>query len=166
MANQYPYAATGDISFGDMGVPPYVDLLKVIETAANDVDAVIGTRYKLPLDLDIGNQEHKSAINMLNKITRYFVLGRVVMDQAIGHEETQLHAYALYHIRWAEQALKAIANGDVEIPGQQLLVPDDSKRVTGPIVSNRDAASLVDSFYDIDPYYNRANSSTPFAENW
>jgi hypothetical protein len=153
-----PYVAKSEIGFGDMELPSYVDLDDSIRIAGNDMDAVIGTRYKLPLALDNSNQSHIAMINMLAKINRYLVVGRVVIDSAIGSEDSQLQAYGNYHIRWAEQALKAIANGDTVIPDQETILPDDSLRVTGPVMTVRDSGSMVDAFYKHDDFYGAVNS--------
>jgi hypothetical protein len=153
-----PYVPKEQISFGDMELPSWVDLDAVIEVAGDDMDAVIGTRYKLPLELDSDNQEHYAIIKMLAKINRYLVVGRVVIDSAIGHEDTQMQAYGNYHIRWAEQALKAIANGDTVIPNQESILPDEKSRVTGPIMTTRDSGSMVDAFYKHDDFYGAVNT--------
>ena len=162
MVDPRPYVSETEISFGDMGVPSYVDLEQVIETACNDVDAELGKRYKMPIDLDPGVQQHKAAINMLNKIARYFVIGRVVIDAAIGSEDNNLQAYGNYHLRWADKVLKDIVDGDIIIPDQESILPDDDgSRVTAPIVMNRDSRSLVDAFYNGNlPYGDLSTSDT------
>ena len=153
MPDPRPYVAGADVSFGDMELPAWTDLDEVIRIAGDDMDAVLGTRYRLPLDLDPNVQSHLSIIKMLAKINRYLTIGRVVIDSAIGGEDTQLQSYGIYHIRAAEQALKSLGNGDVLIPDQVSVLPDDSDRVTGPMVTNRDKGSFLDSFYGEDPFY-------------
>jgi hypothetical protein len=144
-----PYVAKGEISFGDMALPSYVDLDQLIDTAGNDMDAEIGKRYKLPLKFNPENSRHVPVINLLAKINRYLVVGRVVIDAAIGSEDNSLQAYGNYHLRMAESALKQIAEGKVEMPDQEVIIPDDSNRVTGPMISGA-RPSLVDSYYNGD----------------
>jgi len=153
-----PYMTSSEVSFGDMPLPSWVDLEGVVQQAANDMDAVIGLRYKLPLRLNPEDPNHRPILLMLNKINRYLVIGRVVIDAAIGHEDNSLQAYGNYHIRQAEAALKQIGDGKVEIPGAELLPSLIDDRRTGPMIFNKESRSLVDAFYEDDPFLRRAEN--------
>lgn len=155
--NGPPYVTKGEISLGDMALPSYVDVDALIVQAAHDMDASLGRTYVLPLKLQEDDPAHRPIIYLLNKINRYLVMGRIVIDAAVGSEDTQLQAYGNYHIRAAESALKALADGDPLIPGQVLLKPDDS-RVTAPLISNRDKVSFVDAFYANDTWFTEINN--------
>jgi hypothetical protein len=147
-----PYITEDDVDFGEMVLPSYVNITEKIQEAANDMDAVIGKRYRLPLVLSDQDPEHKSTVLLLKKLNRFLTIGRVVIDAAIGSEDNNLQAYGNYHLRAAESELKAIADGRTDIPGQKLIGKGET-RVTGPMITNRDRVSFVDAFYNGDPWH-------------
>lgn len=83
------------------------------------------------------------------------------MSLDAGSEENNVHQYGLYLIREAMASLKCIKNGDIVLPGVQLINPEDVS--SAPIVDNVDSSSAVEEFFgnfrqpgmsgDVVPYW-------------
>lgn len=145
------YSLVSDLLIDDLTVSQTFPKQKYVDDAADEMNIKIGTRYDLPIDLNTLSVPSRLR---LKRINNYLASGRIVLRLAISSEQTKLHELGATWIKEALDALEAIACGK-----DDLLLVDGTPIETdpyldvsvGPIVTNVDAASPVDSFYD---YFN------------
>lgn len=137
------YSEVTDLMFG--GIPTSgQDLASWITKADEEIDAEIGMLYVTPISFP-GSTEARPGKLLIKKISSQLATGRAVMSMDAGSEDTNLHQYGLYLIREAMEALKCIKNGDVVLPGVQMISPDDL--TSAPRVYNVDPSSAVEDFF-------------------
>lgn len=144
--NSPMYCEPADIKLGDLQPPRYVTIADEVQSAANDMNAYIGQIYKLPLALDPQRIDHLPDILLLNKINRDLATGNIILAAAAGGEDDNLHAYGKRLVDNAEKELARIAAGRTVIEGAEPIEVVD-QQPNGPIITNRDEFSYVDTFY-------------------
>lgn len=141
------YCDTTDIKLGDIQPPRGLDLAKEVADAADEMDAWIGELYELPLEIDEGRADHTRDRLLLKKINADRVAGRLIMQANAGGEDGSVHAYGKLLWDNAEKELARIAGGRTVLVAGVPREPTEDQQPNGPLVTNRDAASYVDSFY-------------------
>lgn len=114
--------------------------------ACNDIDTKLFTLYGTPLDFTSSPTGVKLYVD---GIANRLAAGRLIMALHRGEENASVHAYGLYLMKDAQEALMSLINGSVTLPG----VPAANNPSTGtqpdvPLITNQDPFSLVDVFYD------------------
>jgi hypothetical protein len=140
--SEVTYCETTDLDWG--GMPSPANAQHWVSKGAEEIDSIVGMRYATPVIL--GNSaEERPAKLLLKRINEWLAMGRAILSQAIGGEDTTTHAQGRYYVDEALKALMAIANGDIVLPNVPLSTPEQTKE-TGPLIQNLDDASLVESF--------------------
>lgn len=141
------YCVEADINLGDLQTPRVVTVEDWIMVTADEMDAEIGQIYKLPLSFDNSKPEDRADALYLKKINSFLATARIILTIASGGEDTVLHAYGKSLLGDAKAALAKIVNGAVVLESATLL-PDLDAQYNGPIITNKDSGSFVDSFYN------------------
>lgn len=147
------YCAVTDLVIGNIPTPAYLDLEKIVQDAADEMDMVLGQRYVTPINasetaLPIEIRIPRPASLMLKRINATLASGRLLLAVASPEENRNLHAYAWSLVQEAKQALESIRVGDVVIQNAPVLENTNDGQNSGPWIANKDAESNVDAFYD------------------
>lgn len=153
MANEPAYCSWNDLLIGDLPLPSYIDVEKVIVDAADEIDSKIGFIYKTRIDVSDASTVVKPARLLLKRLNVFIASGRLLMNVATAGEDTRVHAYAARLLREAEVALVDIAQGRLLLEGADRVKHTDEVR--GPVYGNKDPESYVEAFYDrvVNPRY-------------
>lgn len=153
MAND-AYCVSTDLLVGDLPLPSYIDVQKIVDDAADEIDSKIGFIYKTRVDMADDGLVARPARLLLKRLNVFIASGRLLMNVATADEDSQVHAYAARLLREAEQALQAIAKGQVVLEGADR-VKNAVDEIRGPVYSNKDPESYVEAFYDriVSPTY-------------
>ena len=141
------YCTTDDLLTGNIPTPAYLSPQKYVDDAANEIDSKIGFIYETPVDISPSSPVSRPAILLLQRLNAHLASGRLLMAASAGQEESQVHAYGWQLVKDATLALAELASGSPELDGAPKLPVGDQK-VTAPLVSNKDAESNVEAFYD------------------
>jgi hypothetical protein len=152
-----PYCVAADLMVGNsVMLPDSLDLDFEIQSAADDIDALLGFVYELPLDGLLGNE-----ILLLKSINAKMASGRILLQLFGDGDGVALHAYGLRLLAEAQDLLMQLANGAVDLSAVRV----DSTaldEVRGPAVKNYDEESGVtifeDAFWRGSPSYWRPGS--------
>lgn len=137
------YSEVGDLVFGAIPTAQQ-DLTSWITRADEEIDAEIGTIYVTPLSFPMSTEARPGKL-LIKKISYQLATGRAIMSMDAGSEENNIHQYGFYLIKEALAALKCIKDGDVILPGVQILNPEDA--TSAPQVYNVDSSSAVEDFF-------------------
>jgi phage gp36-like protein len=141
------YCEHEDLLLGDLPISAD-DSEKFINAAGDEIDAIIGMRYVIPVGLAAGSASY----NLLKRVCVLLATGRLVMANSVASEDTTPNAYGMYLLSEAKAILDDIKSGDMNLIGATLLPPtgDTSVADTGnaPTVIYQDSASAFDVFYD------------------
>lgn len=85
---------------------------KFVQSAADEMDAKLGYRYATPI---VTEDLPANQAKLLLTINAKLASGRLIMSNALGGQDAQVNAYALYLIKEAEMDLMSIANGQVDL---------------------------------------------------
>jgi hypothetical protein len=141
------YCKTEDINLGTMEPPRGTDVQKVINEAANDIDAVVGRFYRLPLQLSESDPQHAPYKLLLRKLNIFLTTGDIIIKAAGARQDDSMNASGLWYMRQAQDVLKKIENGKIRFPDQVRMNADEDM-FTGPYASSRDSSSRVEDFYN------------------
>lgn len=151
------YCEASDLLTGNIPAPSGMDLDKVVQDAADEIDSQIGFVYETPVDLTQTTPAPlpRPVKLLMKRINVFLATGRLILAVDANGEDEQLHAYGLSLVREAQASLAAIAKGTITLEGVPVLaggVPE----VTGPMLYNKDIESNVEAFYDriCNPSYN------------
>ena len=130
---------------------------KYIESAALEIDAVLGLRYALPIEVDPDAvsesgfpismiPEHE--LNFLKVLNAKLASGRayLALDAAGGGE--RFHRYGRSLVAEARDWLQQIRDGMINFTFKPLTETNISESAKSPRIENRDAVSYVDMFED------------------
>jgi hypothetical protein len=159
------YSEVGDLLFGSV---PTVgqDLAAWVDRADEEIDAAIGNIYVTPVSFPSTTEARPGKL-LVKKISSQLATGRAIMSMDAGSEESTLHQYGLYLIKEANASLKCIKDGDVILPGVQMISPDDL--TSAPKVYNVDSSSAVEDFFGQFNTANRGPQGVPYwinADRW
>lgn len=142
------YCEVGDLLLGGIPLPSYIDPAKQIADAADEIDSKIGYVYVTPIDVSVGSNLARPARLLLKRINSSLATGRLILAVASPEENRNLHAYGWSLVKEATAALDLIASGEAVLEGA---IPDPNASeaaVTAPLISNLDAESSVEAFYN------------------
>lgn len=146
-----PYCSTEDVDVGNIDMPRRATDATDEQTkayyvmrAAEEMDAILGQIYKLPLNLTAGTADAL----ILKKVNRMLASGQIVVAAGSAAEDTEIHSWGYYHIKEAEKMLSLIFKGDIVLDAEYKDPdPNADSRQTGPMIKNREDVSYVDNFY-------------------
>lgn len=153
-----PYSKPENLLIGDIILPGSVDKSRWVQDASDEMDALLGWVYDLPLR-KVGEVVDPSptAENwktlplhqqlLLTQINNKLASGRLIMAIAMAGEDQQLHAYGLDLVRQAEAQLMLLANRTIELDAE-LIVPVDGEDYLSriPSIKQHDDESLLAGF--------------------
>lgn len=123
-----------------------LDLGKVVQEAADEMDSRLGFLYKLPLRPPAGALALPDyQVLLLKQINNKLASGRLIMQVAIAGEDRSLHAYGLRLVTEATNDLMLLANGEVSLSAVRQPVTEGVPDRT-PAIFNHDEESAVDMF--------------------
>lgn len=130
----------------DMPLPRGIDVQKLIGQKADDIDAVVGRVYKLPIQFSVTDPEQKPWALMFKKCNAYLVMGEIYLQAGGPRQDDAILAIANQYLRQANAFLNGIENGKVKIPFLEEVDPSHADLV--PIIVNRDNFSRVEEFHN------------------
>lgn len=131
---------------GDQEIGNYTSLETWILKTADEMDALLGQYYLLPITFNSGVPSQLADKLLLCKINEMLAAGRCILSMSQSGELNNVHAYGNQLISDATKELARIAAGRTVLEGATP-VPSDDQKQSGPMISNRDAYSYVDAFY-------------------
>lgn len=143
------YCTDADLLLGEIPLPRYMSAAQKVQDAADEIDSRIGHVYQTPIDVSNGSTVSRPARLLFKRINASLASGRILLAIASPEENRNLHAYAWSLVRDSLAALDQIVSGEIPIPGatpSEDAVADDSPAL--PLISNVDAESNVEAFYD------------------
>lgn len=143
-----PYADPDMRLVGNIPARAELELAGFYDDAADEIDAILGSEFDTPVTVaQDGTSLPRTVSLILRRVNRFLATGRYILAVTAGGEDTQLQAYGASLIREALTALQQILSGTISINAKRL--SGDASRVgRQPAVSNTDAASQVDTFYN------------------
>lgn len=138
-----PYAEEDDLLLGDMTLSSRLSPAKFLADSADEIDVRIGRIYVTPVNLPALEQTSRLTLKLANA---RLASGRLLMAQAQAAQDDSLHAYGMYLIGEAENVIAAIETNRLQLEGAD--VRDDLLDTPAPKVTNYDARSPVEEFYD------------------
>lgn len=147
------YCLTSDLLKGDLPLPAHIGAGQgYIDTAADEMDTVLGQLYVTPIVLDDIPANRPSQL-WLKTCCKFIASGRLILDLALSAEDDNLNAYGLSMLNQGLEMLKAIQSGAASITGATPLDPNAGAYQTGPMIFNEDSKSLVAAGYEflLDP---------------
>lgn len=142
-----PYCTIDDITLGSNMTPPRgLDVPLLIQQKADDIDAVVGRIYSLPIQFSMTDPEQKPWALMFRKCNAYLVMGEVYLLAAGPRQDDSIVAIANQYLRQANAFLNSIENRKLRIPFLEEVNPDVADNV--PVVVNRDSFSRVEEFHN------------------
>lgn len=143
------YSSPDDLLLGNIPLPAYVDKQKIVDDASDEIDSKLGYIYETPFDVSETGPLVRPARLLLKRINRALASGRLILQIASPIEQAQLHAYGLSLVREAWEAIECIYKREVTIEGAELIEdPNIPQAATVPMISNLDAESNVEAFYN------------------
>ena len=148
------YSSPSDMILGGIPVGTGVndDREKYVQDAADEIDSIIGFRYKTPVTFPVNTPRPVQLL--LKRLNNWLASGRLILAKASPVENQALHAYGKSLVDDALATLQQIASGDILLENVEL-APGNEPTQTGPMISNVDPESNVEAFYDrvINPDY-------------
>lgn len=125
----------GDMELGSISASQYLDV------AEREINSRLGQLYQLPIPTDLPEYQ----LDTLKTIQANIATGRLLLAQAVGSENEDLHAYGTSLVKQGYDELERIGFA-YELGGSAVRVgtAGEDRR---PSVSSADAASPVDTFY-------------------
>lgn len=161
------YCTEADLVLGDIPTPSYLNVTKVIDDAADEIDSKIGYIYTTPVNVSSPGPLERPARLLLKRINAALATGRLILAVASPEEKSSLHAYGYNLVREANGAIRAIVDGEIVLEGATLENPPPADLGT-VMITNVDSESQVEAFYDriANPdysytYLDRAYGSNP-----
>ena len=148
------YCTTADLLIGDIPTSAGLDPAKYVQDAADEIDSKIGFVYQTPIPVGPSDGTPRPVVLLLKRINAHLASGRLILAATIPAESERLNAYGRSLVRESEEAIQAIASGQIILDGVLpggLAMP--AKAI--PKILNGDAESSVDAFYDrvVNPHY-------------
>ena len=156
------YSDPNDLLLGNIPLPAYIDPAKQVSDAADEIDSNIGYVYNTPLDVSDTSSMERPARLLIKRISRNLATGRLILQVTSPEENARLNAYGWSLVSESLEALKCIAQGDIILQGADPAPNASTAAVTTPQISNLDAESNVEAFYNrlanpnyhhLGPYY-------------
>lgn len=134
------YCSSTDLMLGDMLFSPGFNADTWIDRAADEMNAVLGRIYALPLPA------LSTTSGLILKQTNALIAsGRIVLDKAISSESETLHAYGKALLTEGQTQLESILNGEIVLPGL-VRIGSTADNGSGPSIRQADSESPFDAF--------------------
>lgn len=140
------YSEVADLLLGDIPTPK--DAEKYVNDATDEIDSKLGMRYVTPIVVDETVAANRSTPLILKRINNLLASGRLICAKAASASQQEVNSYGLSMITDALVALNQLMAGDITLPGAAFLNEGDVGQ-SGPMISNLDAESNVESFYSM-----------------
>lgn len=141
------YCAESDMRTGDIAVPSYASKEQYIKGAAREIETALGSIYVTPIVVNADEPKNRPTVLFLEKLNWLLASGRFMLDVSAAGEHDNLHAYGKRMLDEANQMLRPVLSGAIELVGADRVDGDDDNRPTGPMIHNEDSESLVEGFY-------------------
>lgn len=167
------YCGIADLKIPDIGGgSATLDPQKYVDDAADEMDSKIGWRYATPIDVTDPGPTPRPVRLLLKRLNAFLASGRLILALTALQEDEQLNAYGQHMVDEVDLTLAMIADGEMVLPGLELTdgtttgelgETPTNPRVTAPMISNLDAESNVEAFYDrvANPDYVYGYSAPP-----
>lgn len=142
------YSDPTDLLLGNIPLPAYIDTAKLVQDVADEIDSHIGYVYSTPLDVTDTSSIARPARLLIKRISRNLASGRLILQVASPEENARLNAYGWSLVKESLDALNMIASGDITLEGATPAPGASTPAVTAPQISNLDAESNVEAFYN------------------
>ena len=139
------YCETTDLLTGNIPLPSYLDPVKKVQDAADEIDSYIGKIYVTPVVLP-ETPAARPARLALKRINAHLASGRLILEVAAAQEDTTLHAYGYSLVQQSLTALQAIQNKQMLLEGAPMVEGAVAQNL--PLQYNKEPVSQVDAFYD------------------
>lgn len=143
MARSVVYSEEDDLLIGDLPLGSAYPPKKFLDAASDEIDSYLGRMFDVPIDTD-GNETVRLT---LKRINNWLASGRLIMSVATAGQDSELHAYGWSLVKQAMDEINRIMNGDLDLPGLDMIDTSSINAGTGPMVTNVDDKSRVDEFY-------------------
>lgn len=158
------YSEVSDLLTGDLMISARIDKQKVVQDAADEIDAKLGWLYQVPVVIEGGpSGVNRHQVLLLKQINNKLASGRLILSLHIAGEDNSLHAYGLRLVKEATEELLLIANGtlDLRAPRNENISPTGDRVAT---IHNHDEESLLLGFEETVlrgvPWYSRPGQVT------
>lgn len=142
------YCVVTDLLMGSIPLPSGAQPQAYVDMAAEEIDAVLGSRYVTPIAIDVLDPATRPAILTLKNINRKLATGRLILAADAGGQDETLHAYGLSLVKEAQTALLTLSASSDSLPGAVPIPTSGLTYSSGPRILNKEPVSLVDGFYD------------------
>lgn len=143
------YSDEGDLLIGDTRIDGIVDKQKMIASAADEIDGMIGHIYKTPIVVSDPDGIGRPTKLLLKTINNHLATGRIILTITEPDEKNNLNALGKYYVNLALSALQQVVDRQIVLPNVELITsPDGNSANIGPRIVNGDPGSLVDLFYE------------------
>jgi len=161
------YCSPTDLLIGDIPVSGELNPAKYVQDAADEIDSKIGFLYTTPIPVDASSGTARPVVLLLKRINVHLASGRLILAATIPAENERLNAYGRSLVREAEDAIEAIASGQIILDGV-LAGGFALPRKAVPLISNGDLESSVDAFYDrvVNPNYQFQSPYRPYRADY
>src|SRR5690349_21365167 len=120
--------------------------LRAVERAADDIDGMLGVKYRVPIR-PVGSQQ-RQVLSLLRTINNWLASGRLIEELTASSQTVEIHAYANNLIRQAIDVINSILRGDILLPGVDPPEGEIEDGVqTGPFILNVDSESQTNLYY-------------------
>lgn len=141
------YCDVVDLLLGDISTSALLDPQKYVNDASDEIDSKIGFVYITPVSINAPTP--RPVVLLLKRICSHLASGRLIMAATLSVEGDKLHAYGESLVTGAQMAITEIVKGNIVLSGvtNNILGPGTDAVKLG-IISNKDAESAVDAYYD------------------
>lgn len=146
------YCNEADLTLGDITIGPLIDKQSFIRSAADEINLALGRQFVVPVTYqDIpANYLLKT---FLRRVNAQLATGRLLMALATNIERDHIHTYAQRLVTDAQNALRSVLNGTINLPALVLLVQ--------PVAAVPQQWSNQDEYSGVDAFYNRVMPGGP-----
>lgn len=142
-----------------------IEIEGAIESAANEMDGMLGIRYQVPIIVSPNIADQKSTSYWLQSINAMLTAGRLLVSSAAPGSQTDTNNYGKYLIQNALNQINYVVTGRKVLLGA-LESEYESLSYVGPMIVNQDEFSQVDAFYSNFEPYGFIDDLEPIGEKW
>lgn len=135
-------------------VPTGSDLSHYITVASTHIDTELRGRYPTPIAVDQSRPGHAQDIALLRNIAAHLATGYFILAITSGRELNNVHEYGRWLIERAEEWIRQIRDGDLDLLTVQPIDSAADGHMEGaPLISQGAGYSLVDTYYrNFEPF--------------
>lgn len=143
------YCVLADLLTGNIPTPAALNAQKFVDDAADEMDSYLGQKYTTPVVLLSTDPAQRAGNLMLKRINSHLATGRLILAVSAGGEDKVLNAYGKSLVDESVAALAELTAGQYVLVGATPLSGDTVVNTNAPKISNLDATSRVEDFYDM-----------------